>query len=363
MKAVAVFPGKREVRVIDDAPEPQLQSPTQVKVRTHEVGVCGTDKDIVSFTYGSPPPGLDYLILGHECLGEVIEVGSAVKGVQKGDLVVPRVRRPCPHAICTACRQGHPDYCITGDFTERGIKEAHGFCSEYFVEDVAYVHRVPSELRQVAVLTEPLTIAEKGLRQLGHIQERLPWRPAPGRAVVLGGGPVGLLGMLALIRRGFATTVYSHKRPPNPKEAIAGAVGAPYLSTQDVSAQELVRRVGAADVIYEATGVAKATVDVLGALAPNGVLILTGVPSHGEELTLDGAAVLKQLVLHNQVVSGTVNAAALDFDMALEDLSHFRATWPGAVERLLTGRHPPEAFVDVVNGKVSGGIKNVISFR
>ncbi|NMO18865.1 alcohol dehydrogenase catalytic domain-containing protein, partial [Pyxidicoccus fallax] len=189
MKAVAVFPKQREVRVID-APEPRLQSPTQVKVRTLEVGVCGTDKDIAQFTYGTPPSGSEYLIVGHECLGEVVEVGSAVQGLQKGDLVVPRVRRPCPHATCPACRHGHPDFCITEDYTERGIKEAHGFCAEFFVEDVAYVHRVPKELRDVAVLTEPLTIAEKALREVKRVQERLPWKPEVGRAVVLGAGPV-----------------------------------------------------------------------------------------------------------------------------------------------------------------------------
>src|SRR5215217_9426720 len=200
MKALAVFPSQRTLKLID-APAPGPLAAGQVRVRTHEVGICGTDKEIASFQYGTPPPGSDFLIMGHECLGEVLEVGSAVKGLQVGDLVVPRVRRPCPHATCPACRGGHPDFCITGDYTERGIKEAHGFCSERFVEDVAYVHRVPGELREVAVLAEPLTIAEKGLRQWEQIQERLPWRPAPGRAVVLGAGPVGQLAVLTLLRR------------------------------------------------------------------------------------------------------------------------------------------------------------------
>ncbi len=362
MKAVAVFPKQREVRVID-APEPRLQSPSQVKVRTLEVGVCGTDKDIVQFTYGTPPPGSDYLIVGHECLGEVVEVGEAVHGFQPGDLVVPRVRRPCPHATCPACRHGHPDFCITGDYTERGIKDAHGFCSEFFTEDVAYLHRVSSELRPVAVLTEPLTIAEKALREVERIQERLPWKPGPGRAVVLGAGPVGQLGVLALLRRGYATTVYSRSPKPNDKAAAAEAVGAPYHSSKEVSPEELVRRVGAADVIYEATGVAKASFDTLKALADNGVFVFTGVPAHDEPMSLDGAAVLKQLVLKNQVVLGTVNAADSDFDMALQDLARFRARWPGGLERLITARHPPEAFSDVVTGKKGGGIKHVIAFK
>ncbi|QSQ21399.1 glucose 1-dehydrogenase [Pyxidicoccus parkwayensis] len=362
MKAVAVFPKQREVRVID-APEPRLQSPTQVKVRTREVGVCGTDKDILEFAYGTPPPGSEYLIPGHECLGEVVEVGSAVRGFQKGDLVVPRVRRPCPHATCPACRHGHPDFCLTGDYTERGIKDAHGFCAESFVEDVAYLHRAPVELRDVAVLTEPLTIAEKALRQVKHIQERLPWRPEPGRAVVLGAGPVGQLGVMALLRRGYVTTVYSRSPKPNVKAAAAEAVGAPYLSSKEVSPEELVRRAGAPDLVYEATGSATAAFESLKALAPNGVLVFTGVPSHGQELSLEGAELMKQWVLRNQVVLGTVNASDSDFAAALDDLGRFRARWPGGLERLITSRHPPEDFADVVLGKKGGGgIKHVITF-
>ncbi len=363
MKAVAVFPQKREVRVID-APEPKLQSPTQVKVRTCEVGVCGTDKDILEFTYGTPPPGSEYLILGHECLGEVVEVGTAVRGLQKGDLVVPRVRRPCPHATCPACRHGHPDFCITDDYTERGIKAAHGFCAELFVEDVAYLHRVTPELREVAVLTEPLSIAEKALREVKRIQERLPWKPEAGRAVVLGAGPVGQLGAMALLRRGYVTTVYSRSPKPNVKAAAAEAIGAPYVSSKEASPDELVRGAGAPDVVYEATGVAKAALDALKALAHNGIFVFTGVPSHKEELSLDGAALVKQVVLANQVVLGTVNAADSDFSAALEDLGRFRARWPGGLERLITARHPPEDFADVVLGKKGGGgIKHVITFQ
>jgi threonine dehydrogenase-like Zn-dependent dehydrogenase len=362
MKAVAVFPKQREVRVID-APEPRLQSSTQVKVRTLEVGVCGTDKDIAQFTYGTPPAGSEYLIVGHECLGEVVEVGDAVRGLQKGDLVVPRVRRPCPHDTCPGCRRGHPDFCITDDYTERGIKEAHGFCSEFFVEDVAYLHRVPTELREVAVLTEPLTIAEKALREVRRIQDRLPWKPEAGRAVVLGAGPVGQLGAMALLRRGYETTMYSLSPKPNEKADASEAVGAPYVSSKEVSPEELARQVGAPDVVYEAAGVAKAAFDTLKALGHNGVFIFTGVPAHEETLSLEGSALLKQVVLKNQVVLGTVNAADTDFETALEDLGRFRARWPGGLERLITARHPPEAYADVVLGRKGGdGIKHLITF-
>lgn len=145
--------------------------------------------------------------------------------------------------------------------------------------------------------------------------------------MVLGAGPVGLLGAMALARRGYATTVYSRSPKPNPKAEASEAMGVPYISSKEVRPEELVRRVGAADVIYEAAGVAKAALETLKALGPNGVCILTGVPS--KEEPFDVAPVLKDVVLGNQVLVGTVNAADVDFDMALEDLRHFQARWPG----------------------------------
>jgi glucose 1-dehydrogenase len=361
MKAVAVFPKSREVRVIEDAPEPRISSPTQVRVRTLEVGVCGTDKEITNFRYGTPPQGSDFLIVGHEALGEVVEVGEQVQGFQPGDLVVPRVRRPCPHERCPACRRGYPDFCVTGDYTERGIQKAHGFCAQLFVEDVAYLHRVPAALRQVAVLTEPLTIAEKALREVQHLNGRLPWEVKPGHAVVLGSGPVGLLGAMALLRAGYGTTVYSRSPKPNVKAEAAEALGAPYLSAKEVPVEELARRVGSVDVVYEAAGASKVAFEVLRVLGPNGVFVFTGLPERKQPLELEGAALLKQLVLENQMVLGTVNAADMDFDAALEDLERFQARWPGGLERLITARHPPEEFLRVVSGKL-GGIKHVITF-
>ena len=107
MKAVAVFPGKRQVQLIEQEPPP-LASPTAVRLRMLEVGVCGTDREICAFQYGTPPAGSEHLVIGHESLGQVVEVGPEVTRLARGDLVVTMVRRPCPHAECVACRAGRP---------------------------------------------------------------------------------------------------------------------------------------------------------------------------------------------------------------------------------------------------------------
>jgi threonine dehydrogenase-like Zn-dependent dehydrogenase len=360
MRAVAFSFSSRQVG-LRDVPEPPLRAPTDVRVRTLAVGICGTDKDILGGQHGAPPKGEDFLILGHECVGEVVEVGTAVQSLKPGDVVVPRVRRPCPHATCPGCRHGFPDFCVTGDYTERGIQGAHGFCAERFVEDAAYLHRVPRELREVAVLTEPLTIAEKALREVERLNARLPWKPGlAGRAVVLGAGPVGLLGAMALQRVGYTTTVYSRSPKPNASAEAAEAFGAPYLSSEEVSPEALARQAGPIDLVYEAAGASKAAFALLGVLGPNGVFVFTGVPGRKEPLTLEGSDLMRKLVLTNQLVFGTVNAAGCDFDAAIADLGRFQARWPGGLERLLTQRYPPEAYAEGVKAK--GGIKHIITF-
>src|SRR5947208_14878607 len=119
MKAIAIFPKTREVKLIDHE-EPKITKPTQVKLRTLEVGVCGTDKKITSFQFGAPPAGYEYLVIGHEILGEVVKVGAQVRNLKPGDLAVAVVRHPCPHNYCRACQVERQDFCFTGDTTEYG---------------------------------------------------------------------------------------------------------------------------------------------------------------------------------------------------------------------------------------------------
>ena len=112
MLAVAAFPAKREVHVIDH-PEPDITSPTQAKMRVLDVGVCGTDREIITFQYGTPPDGCEYLVIGHESLSEVVAVGAQVTKVKPGDLVVMTVRRPCGHESCIACPASRPRLFLT----------------------------------------------------------------------------------------------------------------------------------------------------------------------------------------------------------------------------------------------------------
>ena len=367
MEAIAVTPQERKVEIINQA-EPRILCPTDVKLRMIEAGVCGTDKEICAFEYGTPPAGSEQLVIGHESLGEVVEVGPKVRRVKVGDLVVPMVRRPCPHDDCMACRSDRQDFCFTGDFQERGIKERHGFMAQFVVDDEKYMNPVPKDMREVAVLVEPLTIAEKGLTQVWQVQQRLPWGcpVTPGkaaahchRALVLGAGPVGLLGAMALVNYEFDTYVYSREPAPNPKSQLLESIGAHYISSETHAPETLPQHIGNIDLVYEATGASSLSFEMMKYLGTNGIFIFTGVPGRKGPIEVDTDLMMRNLVLKNQVVFGTVNAGRDSFESSIRDLATFTRRWPDAVKSLITGRFPMADYRELLLGR-SGGIKNVI---
>ena len=366
MRAIAVYPGERRIELTDH-PEPKVAADTDVAIRILDVGVCGTDREIARFEYGTPPDGSSYLVIGHESLGEVVEVGNAVRRVKPRDLVVMTVRRPCGLPRCPACRIGRQDFCVTGQFQERGINGRHGYMTELVIEDEQYLHVVPRALRNVGVLVEPLTIAEKALIEIVQVQDRLPWLSMAdtsgprGLAVVLGAGPVGLLGALCLRMREYRTVVYSLEPDDSIKASWVRSIGAEYLSAKDVAASELGERVGNIELMYEATGASALAFQAMQALGVNGTFIFTGVPGRRGPIQIDADLIMRRLVLSNQLVYGTVNAGPNAFERAIADLARFVEHWPDAVHALITSRRPPEAYAELLTGPASG-IKRVVSF-
>src|SRR5947209_6008421 len=104
MRAVVTRPGSGQAWLAD-IPEPAIGNADDVLVQMLRVGVCGTDRHVMSRGVGSGrglPEGDDYLVMGHEAVGRVIDVGPDVRGLQVGDAVAPTVRRGCGE--CDACR-------------------------------------------------------------------------------------------------------------------------------------------------------------------------------------------------------------------------------------------------------------------
>jgi glucose 1-dehydrogenase len=359
MRAVLVNPEHRTLTVAD-RPAPRLLRGTDVLLRTMEVGICGTDREICAFEYGAPPTGASEFVLGHEGVAEVVEAGSDVQWAFPGVLVVPTVRRPCPVDRCVACRQDHVDFCSTGAFTERGIVRAHGFMSEMFVEDERYLVPVPAAIREVAVLTEPLSVVAKAMEGYLAVRARLKFDVAVPTGLVLGAGPIGLLAAMTMRGYGIKTHVFSREPKDDPRAALATAVGAQYISAEDVPLERIPETTGRYDFVLEAVGVPQVAFGALPTLAPNGVYVMTGIPARRGAMEADLSGWMRELVLSNQLILGTVSAGRASFEFAIRSLEQFMTLFPEAVQSLLQ-RVPLEAAPDVLAQGV--GIKDVVTFR
>lgn len=180
--------------------------------------------------------------------------------------------------------------------------------------------------------------------------------------MVLGAGPVGLLGAMALVNNDFDTYVYAREPVPNPKADVLKLIGAKYLSAETHSLEALAQEVGNVDLVYEATGASRLAFDMIRHLGTNGIFIFTGVPGRKGPVEVDTDLMMRNLVLKNQVVFGTVNAGRDAFENSIRDVGTFTKRWPEAMKSLITGRYPMEAYSDLLLGR-SGGIKNGITLN
>jgi threonine dehydrogenase-like Zn-dependent dehydrogenase len=290
---------------------PDFFANRDVLYRVHEVGVCGTDRALAAFELGQPPQGETRLVLGHEALGQVLEIGAGVKSLNRGDWVVPMVRRSCLPP-CPSCGRGRRDLCITGKYTERGIFGLHGYFTERAVDAEDDLVRVPLKLVDFGVLIEPLSIAEKAIVRALAVHEG-----EPRTALVLGLGPIGMLAAMALKARGFAVRVQSIEPADHSRAAI--------LRMQDIAYEPELK--GSADIVIEATGSTSAALFALEHLPPLGVLVVLGAPNGA------GAVPFLRMIVNNQSIIGSVNADGEAFRAAVDDLARFDR---GALAALIT---------------------------
>jgi len=346
MKAITVEPHKPETARLDDIPEPDARGGS-VLVEAIAVGVCGTDVEIVDGKYGWAPRGKTRLVLGHESLGRVVDPGPT-GAFEQGDLVVGIVRRPDP-VPCHNCAVGEWDMCSNGQYTERGIKEIDGFMSERWRIEPEYAVKIDPSLGLLGVLLEPTTVVTKAWEQVMAVGQRAFWLPET--VLVTGAGPIGLLAALIGKLRGLQVHVLDRVET-GPKPELVRALGATYHAgtVADVGFQP--------DVIVECTGVGQVIGDSIKAVAPGGVVCLTGVGSGGRTVGLSTADVASHVVLRNNVVVGSVNANKRHWYRATQVLAHADREWLG---RLVSRREPPEAFKHALH-RQPDDIKVVIQF-
>jgi threonine dehydrogenase-like Zn-dependent dehydrogenase len=299
------------------------------------VGACGTDREINNAEYGVAPEGFDFLVLGHENFGRVVETGENVSEFKKGDYVVATVRRPRGQSIYD--KIGTQDFTTDSTYYERGISRLHGFMAEFYAESADFLIKIPATLADIAVLLEPLSIIEKGLKQAGDIQERLKiWHPK--KAAVLGTGNVGLLAVMALRMRGYDVYGFGkNARDGYLNAELCEAIGATYDSTDEISVVDSVKKYGEYDLIFECTGYSPIIFDAMQSLNENGILILSSVTGGDRKTELVPSDKINQMfVLGNRAMVGTVNANREHFEMGVRDFALSEAMYPGWLARMLT---------------------------
>ncbi len=341
-----------------ELPMPEVKQPDEVLVRVKEVGLDGTDFNMLRFGLQDIAEGRDWIALGHEMVGVVEAVGDAVKSLAPGDPVTMTVRRGCGQ--CSPCLHNQSDMCMTGLYQERGIHKLEGFLTRYTVEQEQYILKVPPDLVKLAVFAEPLSIAEKGIEQIRIIQSRLPWScPHPGHtflskdwggckvALVLGTGPLGLLATGLLRLAGVQTFAADIVPGDSPKAHLAEHMGASYIDSRGKTPKEIVALCspdGRLDIMFEASGASATAVELINYMTRSSIYVMTGIPRGDMVTQVDTAELVRQVVRYNQVVVGSVNSNRSHFEMALKDMGEVETRFDGMLTEMITHRFPLEDY-------------------
>jgi glucose 1-dehydrogenase len=346
VKAITVIPGTASSVRLDDRPEPLSDTGTLL-VQALALGICGTDREIVSGVYGWPPFGKRRLVLGHESLGRVLKAPSG-SGFKTGDHVVGVVRRKDP-VPCRACAAGEWDMCRNGQYTERGIKALDGYGAERYLLETEYAVTVDPALGLLGVLLEPATILAKAWEHIVRIGNRTrSW--SPKTVLVTGAGPVGLLAVLMARQRGYAVHALDLVES-GPKPELIRDLGCTYHA-------RTLPRGFTADVIIECTGALEVIAEVMKRATVDTIVCLTGVTSSGPPLPFDFGGFNRSMVLGNAVIFGSVNANRRHYQIAAEALAQADRHW---MARMITRKVPLARWQEAFESQ-PGDIKVVLQF-
>jgi glucose 1-dehydrogenase len=365
MKAIGLIPGTKIVKLMETE-EPYIKNADEVKLRVLEVGICGTDREEVSGGRSEAPEGEKELIIGHEMLGQVVETGKSVTCVKPGDLALFTVRRGC--GACPSCEADAPDMCYSGKYKERGVKALNGFQAQFVLDKEKYVIKLPECVKAYGVLSEPMSIVQKGIDQLCVIQKsRLadwndPHNLKGKRAIVAGLGPVGLLTAIALRLKGVEVLGFDIVEEGTPRPKLLQEIGGTYVYGKKVASKDISSKFGRIDMIVEAAGIPSLDFELMEDLGTNGAYVFLGVARGNWPINVDGGTLMKKLVLNNQVLIGSVNAGKRHWEKGIEDLEKAGKQWPGALEQIITHRVLFDHFEDVLLKHSSNEIKAVISW-
>jgi threonine dehydrogenase-like Zn-dependent dehydrogenase len=366
MKAITVVPQTTNVELKSVA-EPAIISANEIKMRVWEVGICGTDREEAEGGRAEAPAGKKDLVMGHEMFGQVMETGAAVQSAGVGDYGVFTVRRGCGQ--CAACLKNRSDLCLSGNYTERGIKGADGYQAQFVVDHEQFFVKVPSEIINIGVLTEPMSVAAKAIDEAVIIQSARLQDILSGKnwltgkkALVAGLGPIGLMAAFALRLHGAHVTGLDIVDADSLRVDLLKRIGGNYIDGRNVKTTDIDEAFGEFDFVFEATGIEKLQFQLIDTLGPNGIYVATGISGADRPLTMNAGELMNQLVLKNQVVLGSVNASIAHYKMAVDYLQQSQQQWPDVITKVITRRVPYSSFQRSLFAHDSEDIKLVVEW-
>ena len=279
VKSVA-GPGLR----LEDVPVPKIGI-NDVLIRIHKTGICGTDLHIESWDPWAARTIKPPLVIGHEFVGDIVEVGSNVTGFKPGDLVSGE-----GHVVCGKCRHclaGQRHLCV--DTVGLGVGRDGAFAQYVALPMTNIWHHAPGIDEDVAAIFDPFGNA---------VHTALAFPVLGEDVLVSGAGPIGLMATAVVRHAGARHVVVSEPNAFRRDLAVKmGATLAVDPRERDLhSAQQELGMVEGFDIALEMSGVEAALRGAIDNMAHGGRIAILGIPT--DEISLDvNAIVFNQLTL------------------------------------------------------------------
>ena len=274
MEALVIHaPGDLRVETYETAP----LGPDQLQVRVRCGGICGSDLHYYQHGGFGTVRIKEPMVLGHEVAGVIEAVGADVRGFAAGERVAISPSRPC--GICKFCQQGLQNHCLDMRYYGSAMRTPHvqGAFRQQIVVETHQAHKLADSVSDgEGSMAEPLSVALHAVRRAGSLLGK--------RVLVTGCGPIGALAIIAARRAGAAHIVATDVGAHTLGKALK--VGADEVVNVAEEPDGLARFTvdkGSFDVLFEASGNARALVGAFDAVRPRGIIVQLGL---GGEMTL-----------------------------------------------------------------------------
>jgi len=339
----------------------EINEQLPVKLKPIYTGICGTDRGIVSgaLPFAYAPHGSQKLVLGHECLAQVIDAEENDFGIKKGDYVVPVVRRP---GKCVNCLIGRSDNCSDGDKHEAGITGLNGFMRTEFQDYPQNLVKVQDpDIARIAVLTEPLKNVRKAYEMFDIVSRKSIFTDSYGsydekKSVIIGTGNEAFLYALGARDYGFETYMTNRHQETEFKLEMMEKAGINFYDyTKDGEPEN-----GGFDLAIDTSGDPGTIFRFVRKMNNNGIVILFGTNGHAPAATFDGSDI-DYIIERNISLIGSVDGARIHYERALQDLTRWNYQYGNLISGMITSKVKPED-TDIFVHKQPDEIKTVIDW-